>query len=75
MQTRLIFTVFYSVVSLKLGQGHQNLINSLNYPNDKYIKFCLNTLFGTRDRVQTRFFGQNLTFKVHFVNEVKVIKI
>ena len=28
MQTRLFF-------SLYLGQGHQNLINSFNYPNDK----------------------------------------
>ena len=38
-----------------------------NFFNDtmiQYIKFGQNTLFGSRDSVQTSFFGQNLTFKV-----------
>ena len=32
VQTRLIFTVFIVWWSWKLGQGHQNLIKSFNYP-------------------------------------------
>ena len=33
VQTRLIFTVFIVWVPWKLGQDHQNLTKSLNYPN------------------------------------------
>ena len=50
---------FYSLLlwcPWKLGQGHQNLINSLIIPMIKYIKFGQNPLSGSRDRVQTSFF-------------------
>ena len=30
----------------------------------QYMKFVQNPSFGSRDMVQTSFFGQNLTFKV-----------
>ena len=49
----------------KLCQGHQNLINSFNYPTGTmHTVFGQNTPFGSIDRVQTRFFGKNLTFKM-----------
>ena len=65
VQTRLIFTVFIVWWPWKLGHGHQNLINSiLIIPMIQYIKFGQNPSFGSRDRVQTSFFGQYLTFKV-----------
>ena len=49
----------------KLCQGHKNLINSFNYHNGSIHKvFGQNTSFGSIDRVQTSFFGKNLTFKV-----------
>ena len=49
----------------KLCQGHQNLINSFNYPTGTMHKvFGQNTAFGSIDRVQTRFSGKNLTFKM-----------
>ena len=38
VQTMLIFTVFTVWCPWKLGQGHQNLINSFNYPNDTIHK-------------------------------------
>ena len=38
VQTWLIFTVFIVWWPWKLGQGHQNLINSFNYPNDTIHK-------------------------------------
>ena len=50
VQTRLIFTVFIVWWPWKLGQGHQNLINSFNDPND-----TIHT--GSKDRVQTSCFG------------------
>ena len=49
----------------KLCQGHQNLINSFNHPTGTMHKvFGQNTAFGSIDRVQTRFCGKNLTFKM-----------
>ena len=45
-------------------QNYQNLINSFHYPNGTIHKVHQNPSFGSRDRVQTHFFGQNLTFKV-----------
>ena len=38
VQTRLIFTVLIVWWPWKLGQGHQNLISSFNYPNDTIHK-------------------------------------
>ena len=39
-QTRLISTVFYSVVTWKLDQGHKNVIKSLNHPNVTMYDVC-----------------------------------
>ena len=64
VQTMLIFTVFIVWWPSKLGQGHRNLINSFNYPNDTLHKVWPESIIGSRDRVQTSFFRQNLTFKV-----------
>ena len=61
MQTMLIFTVFIVWCRCKLGQGHQNLNNSFNYPSNTIHKIW--PAFGSRDRVQTSFSYQNLTFK------------
>ena len=47
----------------KLSQGHQNLINSIHYPNDTIHKVWQNPSFGSRDRVQTSRFWSKLTFK------------
>ena len=38
VQTRLIFTIFIVWWPWKLGQGHQNLINSFNYPSETIHK-------------------------------------
>ena len=62
--TRLIFTVFIVWWPWKLGQGCKNLINYCKYPNDTMRKVGQNPLLGSRVRVQTIFFGQNLTFNV-----------
>ena len=57
----LVFIVWWPS---KLGQGRGNLINSFNYPNDTIHKVGQNPSFGSRDRVQTNFFRQNLTCQV-----------
>ena len=44
-QTMLIFKLFLGWWPWKLGQGHQNLIKPLYYPNDKFIKFGQNPSF------------------------------
>ena len=63
VQTRLMFTVFIVWWPWKLGQGHQNLLFFI-IRIIQYIKFGHNPSFGSRDRVQIGFFGQNFTFKV-----------
>ena len=50
------FYSLFSVVTLKLDQGHQNLTDSFNYSNDTIHTFGQNPSFGSRDRVQTSFF-------------------
>ena len=72
VRTRLIFTVFIVWWPWKWGQGHQNLINSFKYPNDKIHKVWPNPLFGSRDRDlrvptlrRTKFPDISLTFLWH----------
>ena len=49
----------------KLCPGHQNLINSFNYPTGTMHKvFDQNTPFESIDRVQTSFSRKKLTFKM-----------
>ena len=64
-QTRLIFTVFIVCWPWKLGQGHQNLINSFNYPNDTIHKvWSESIIWFKRWCADKLFFGQNVTFKM-----------
>ena len=65
------FLVFIVWWPWKLGQGHQNLLKSLNHLIVRiyeYMKFCQNPSFGSRDRVQTSIFWSNSeNFKVFIV--------
>ena len=71
------FTVFKVWCPWKLDQGHQNLINSFNYPNDTIHKVWPESIICSRDKVQTSFFGQNLTSKCwcDLESEIKITKI
>ena len=64
VQTRLIFTVFIVWWPWKLGQGHQNLINSFNYPNDIIHKVWPESIIGSKDRVQTWGFDMKIVNKM-----------
>ena len=56
VQTRLIFRVFIVWWPWKLGQGHQNLINSFDYPNDTIHKVWPESIIRFKRRVQKSFF-------------------
>ena len=65
VQRRLIFTVFKVWWPWTLGQGHQNLIKSFNYPNDTIYKVwpeCI--IWSKRYSADKLFLVKNLTFKV-----------
>ena len=69
VQTRLIFYSLYCVVTLKIritdGRYMTEILLLLRKtPTQTNIKFGQNTSFGSSDRGQTSFFGQNLAFKV-----------
>ena len=55
----------YLVIFQKLGQGHQNLVSSLLCHNDTIYNVLPESLtfFLSRDNVQERDSGQNLTFQ------------
>ena len=79
VQTRLIFTVFIVWWPWKLGQCHQNLINSF-IPMIQYIKFGQKPSFGSRDRAECRqaFFLVKIWHSkcwCDLENELKVTKI
>ena len=61
------------MATLKLGQGHQNLINTFLYHNDIMIQ-CI--MFGQEpSSCPGKLFGQNLTFQFAAMALVKVTKI
>ena len=47
----------------KLGQGHENLINSFNYPNDKIHKVWPEYIIWFKQRVQTSFLGSKFDIR------------
>ena len=48
----------------KLGQGHGNLINSFNYPNDTIHKVWPESIIWFKRLGADKLFGQNLTFRM-----------
>ena len=56
LQKKLIASVLIVWWPWKIGQGHQNIIKSFNYPNDTINEAGLNPSFVSRDREQKRFF-------------------
>ena len=65
MQTRLIFTIFIVWWPWKVGQGHENIINSFNYPNDTiHTVWPESIIWFKKQRAGNLFFGHKLTFKV-----------
>ena len=64
VQTRLIFTVLIAWWPWKLGQSHQNLIKSFNYPIDTIHKVWPESIIWfKRQAADKLFLGQNLKFK------------
>ena len=50
--------------SWKLGQGHENLIDIFNYPNDTICKVWPESIIWLKRSSADKLFCQNLTFKV-----------
>ena len=76
-QTRLIFTVFIVWWPWKLGNGHQNLINSFNYPNDTIHKVWLEPIIWFKKQGADKLFLVKIWHSkcwCDLENEVKVIK-
>ena len=60
-------------VTLKWGQGHQNLISPFQCLNNIVVQVCSNPFIHSGDRVHTNHFPTNLS--PHLENGVKVNKI
>ena len=72
LQEKLIFTVLIMWWPGKLGQGHQNLIKSFNYPNDTIHEACSESIIRfKRWGVGKLFFGHSKCW-CDFENQAKV---